>query len=249
MRLRKKLRMNDDWKTLVPFGDLHMGYATANLDKMQKVVDYIKAKDCKWIGMGDFIDNTPPSHRFYRQETSLTTPQQQVFDFVELVRPIKDTCIGLIYGNHEIRSLDYKTGYDPIKQMEELLGLSKNYRGLGTQHYFHEAPFDIFATHGKARGFFFSTRTATKINQLLKLHELAEADLYLMGHVHDILHFPINYVSGVDSIVTKYFVLTGGFVEYFGSYGEAMNYTPVETGCNAVHLNIYKKEVKVERIC
>jgi hypothetical protein len=212
-----------------------MGYATANVDKMQKVVDYIKAKDCKWIGMGDFIDNTPPSHRFYRQETSITTPQQQVFDFVDLVKPIKDTCIGLIY--------------DPIKQMEELLGLSKNYRGLGTQHYFHEAPFDIFATHGKARGFFFSTRTATKINQLLKLHELAEADLYLMGHVHDLLHFPINYVSGVDSIVTKYFVLTGGFVEYFGSYGETMNYTPVETGCNAVHLNIYKKEVRVERIC
>jgi predicted phosphodiesterase len=241
--------MKEEWKTIVPFGDLHLGYATANLDKIQQVVEYIKERDCLWVGMGDIVDNTPPSHRFYRQDTSLTTPQQQVFDFVKLVKPIKNKCIGLLYGNHEMRSLNYKTGYDPIKQMEEMLDLHESHRGIGTQHYFNVGNYRIFATHGRARGFFFSTRTATKVNQLLKLHEHAEADVYLMGHVHDTMTFPKNVLTGDKEISTRWFILTGGFVEYFGSYGEDLNYTPVETGCNAVHLNMNKKEVKVERIC
>jgi len=240
--------MNDEWKTLIPFGDLHLGYSTVNMDKIHKVIDYIKERDCIWIGMGDYIDNTPPSHRFYRQETSLNTPQEQVFNFVDLVKPIKHKCIGLIYGNHEIRSLNYKTGFDPIKQMEELLDLHKLHRGIGTQHFFYDSPFRVFATHGRARGFWFSTRTATKVNQLLKLHEHAEADIYMMGHVHDTLAFPKNIITGDKEISTHWFVMTGGFVEYFGSYGEDLNYTPVETGCNAIHLNMIKKEVKIERI-
>jgi hypothetical protein len=241
--------MNDEWMTIVPFGDLHIGYITCNLEKVNKVVDYIKDNECVWIGMGDYIDNTPPSHKYYRQETTVSTPQQQVFDYVETVKPIADKCIGLLYGNHEIRSLDYKSGYDPIKQMEELLKLHKRHRQVGTQHFFYESPYRIFATHGKARGFFFSTRTATKVNQLLKLHEKADADLYLMGHVHDTLHFPKNFISGDKEITTRWFAMTGGFVEYFGSYGEALGYTPVETGCNAIHLNRYERKVRVERIC
>ena len=241
--------MNDEWKTIVPFGDMHIGYATTNMEKIDKVVDYIKENDCVWIGMGDYIDNTPPSHKFYRQETSISTPQEQVFKFVELMKPIKNKCIGLLYGNHEVRSLDFKTGYDPVQQMERMLDLHGQYVGVGTQHYFNIGGYNIFATHGKVRGFFFSTRTATKVNQLLKLHEHAEADVYLMGHVHDTLHFPKNVLVGDKKIGTRWFVLSGGFVEYFGSYGETLGYTPVETGCNAVHLNMNKREVKVERIC
>jgi len=243
-----------DYETLVPFGDLHLGYSTVNKEKIRRVVEYIRDGNYKWIGMGDYIDNTPPSHRYYRQETSVTTPQQQVFDFVDLVRPISDNCLGLLYGNHEIRSLDYKTGYDPVKQMEELLSLPNNVRSIGTQYFFKYKTttgleYKVFATHGKTRGFFFSTRKATKVNQLLKLHEKAEADIYLMGHVHDTLSFPIEIITGSRSISTRHFILTGGFVEYFGSYGETLGYTPVETGCNAVHMGVYEKSVKVERIC
>ena len=243
---------------LVPFGDLHIGYSTYNREKAEYVVEWIidkrdNGEEILWIGMGDYFDNTPPNHRYYDPDTELISPQEQVFEFVELVKPIKRECIGLLYGNHEMRSLDYKTGYDPIKQTEVMLNMSPMYRQIGTQHYFYiisgEQVYSVFATHGSSRGFFFSTKVQSKIRKVFNLELLADADVYLMGHMHDYLSFSRQKISAPNNLSKSWYVMTGAFVEYFGSYGEKLGYTPVETACNALHFNKTKKDVVVERIC
>ena len=240
----------DKYEIIVPLGDIHLGYGTVNMVKVQKVIEFIKENNAKWIGMGDLIDNTPPIHRYFDMKNVTMTPQEQVINIVNLLKPIKDNCLGLLYGNHEIRSIEYKTGYDPIIQMEEMLGLEK--RGLGSQTFFNinagVCKYSVFATHGSTRGIFFSTRKGYKINKLLSLHNLAIADLYLMGHLHDTEWTTANYLVGEKKISTSYFVMTGAFVEYFGSYGERYGYNPVETGCNVIFLGKKRKRIIVERL-
>ena len=241
---------------LVPFGDLHIGYKTFNAEKAQYVVDWICKKrdageDVQWIGMGDYFDNTPPSHVYYNPDTELISPQQQVFAFVELVKPIRHECIGLLYGNHEMRSINNKTGFDPIQQAEVMLNIPPMYRDLGTQHYFYVVddgtPYGVFATHGSSRGYFFSTKVQSKIRKLLNLELLADADIYLMGHMHDYLHLSRQKIVAPNRLGRSWYIMTGAFVEYFGSYGETLGYTPVETACNAIHIT--KDDIRVERIC
>lgn len=253
----RKIETNN-LEILVPFGDLHLGYGTMNREKVGKVVDFINEKDCQWIGMGDYIDNTPPQHKYFDFETTDMSPQDQVIEYCEIIEPIKDKCIGLLNGNHEIRSI--RAGYDPVKQILKILKMCRE-KHLKSIHAFSiktgRVKYDIFATHGSARGLYFSTRQGYKINKLLALSSLADADLYLMGHLHDTIgtsNQKVAVENGKMVLKTKWYAMTGGFVEYIDftkkieSYGAAMGYTPIDTGCNAILFEKGHKEIYVERI-
>jgi len=221
---------------LVPFGDLHLGYKTVNLEVIKRVIAYIEEHDCLWFGMGDIIDNTSPRNKFYDQTTVTMTAQEQVFKFVDLVEPIKDKCIGLLTGNHEIRSK--KDGVDAIAQIERMINLPKKYRNLGTQTYFsikntEGKKINFFATHGHGT----CTVATTLIRKLLKMHELAEADVYLMGHHHSLYYTNRLYVTGKRSFTERWYVSTGAYLGYWGGYPEQNGYFPLGTGCNVVYLN------------
>jgi len=247
-----------DLELLVPFGDLHIGYGTMNRKKVYEVIDFIDKNECQWIGMGDYIDNTPPKHKYFDFDTAEMSPQDQVIEFTEMIEGIKDRCIGLLNGNHEVRSIT--SGYDPVKQILKILKMPKE-KHLRSIHAFNiktgRVKYDIFATHGSARGLYFSTRQGYKISKLLSLSTLADADLYLMGHLHDIINTSnqkIAVENGKMVLKTKWYAMTGGFVEYIDfsknleSYGASMGYTPIETGTNVIYFEKGHKEIYVERI-
>lgn len=247
-----------DLDMLVPFGDLHIGYGTMNKKKVKTVIDFIKKHKAKWLGMGDYIDNTPPSHKYFDFDTTEMTPQDQVIEFAELIEPIKDYCIGLLNGNHEVRSI--RAGYDPVKQILRILKMPKE-KHLKSIHTFSiktgRVKYDVFATHGSARGLYFSTRPGYKMNKLLALSQLADADLYLMGHLHDTMHNytqDVGIVNGKMGLKKRWYAMTGGFVEYIDfereleSYGASMGYTPIETGSNVIFFEKGHKEIYTLRI-
>lgn len=240
----------DRYEILVPLGDIHYGYSRANIEKVKQVVAFIKEKDALVVGMGDYVDNTPPTHPYFDQDKTDMTPQQQVFEISKLFKPIKDRILFLLYGNHEVRSI--RSGYDPVEQIEELLDIPDKVRGAGSQRWFKintgKRIYTFFAVHGDARGGYFSTAKGYKIRKMYRLHELADADIYLMGHLHDTVNTTREFISGIRSTKKKWFIMTGGFVEYFGSYGERYGYTPVETGCNAIYLDKVKRDVIIKRI-
>lgn len=243
---------------LVPFGDLHVGYGTMNRQKVDAVVDFIQEHDCNWIGMGDYIDNTPPQHKYFDWETTDLSPQDQVIEYCEIIEPIKDKCIGLLNGNHEVRSI--RSGYDPVKQILRILKMPME-KHLKSIYLFPiktgRVRYDVFATHGSARGLYFSTKPGYKMNKLLALSGLADADLYLMGHLHDTMSNEIKKIGMEDGkmiLRKKWFAMTGGFVEFIDfekgleSYGASMGYTPIDTGANVILFEKGHKEIYVERI-
>ena len=91
-------------------GDTHEGAANHCNEKLKKAIELIEKDGDAWIGLGDYVDcinHRDP--RFNPQEISERycikdledLPRRQSDHFLSAIAPIKDRCLGLIYGNHE----------------------------------------------------------------------------------------------------------------------------------------------------
>ena len=106
---------------LVPLGDIHYGYATCNVAKLKKVIEYIKnTENAKWISMGDNIDNTSPKNAYFMRDKSVIDTQRQILDLSKMLKPIADKCLGLLWGNHEYRA--FRDEFNPNLQLAALMG-------------------------------------------------------------------------------------------------------------------------------
>ena len=91
-------------------------------EKLKKAIELIEKDGDAWIGLGDYVDcinHRDP--RFNPQEISERysikdledLPRRQSDHFLSAIAPIKDRCLGLIYGNHE----DYVYAYGAIRDL------------------------------------------------------------------------------------------------------------------------------------
>ena len=233
--------------TLVPIGDIHYGYTCCNIKKLNKVIEYVKAKDNRrWIAMGDLIDNTSPKNKYFNRDQHSIDVQRQILDLAKMFEPIADKCLGLLWGNHEARA--FKEEFNPNLQLAALLGNEKLDLG-SSNHLFKYAGKNVFACHGLTM----SRNKSYKIKQLLELDRLVDADLYLMGHVHELDFVRDFYIkNGLNQ--ERLYVFTGHFLEYqcsrkgkiIKTYANEKLMKPIPTGCNAIHIN--GKFMEVERI-
>jgi len=233
--------------TLVPIGDIHYGYVCCNVRKLKKVIEYVENKpNTKWIAMGDLIDNTSPRNKYFRRQKHIIDTQQQILDLAELLEPIKDKCIGLLWGNHEERA--FKEEFNPTLQLAALMG-NKELDLNSSNHYFRYAGKRVFACHGQTM----SRNKPYKIKQLIELDRLVDADLYLMGHVHELDHVRDFYYKG-NIGKERLYCFTGHFLEnkcmregkIVKTYANEKLMKPIPTGCNAIHFN--GNFMEVERI-
>ena len=79
---------------------------------------------------------------------------------------------------------------------------------------------------------------------------MADADLYLMGHVHDLLTTATEeyYFDTRRKSVQRRrrnFVITGSFLHYEDSYAQAKNYAPGKIGAPRIRLDGEKQDVHI----
>ena len=97
--------------SIIPIGDIHLGNRGCDIERLKKLVMWIKNKDnCYWIGMGDYIEAIVYTDKRFDPESiddTYLTPRladavhQQKRDIINLLNPIADKCLGLHRGNHE----------------------------------------------------------------------------------------------------------------------------------------------------
>jgi len=90
----------------------------------------------------------------------------------------------------------------------------------------------------------------TKILACRRMVEVATADLYLMGHTHELqatasIYYDVDKKSGKKITSTRHFCLTGSFLNYEGSYAEALCLNPVRTGAPRLTLESKKKDIHI----
>lgn len=246
--------------TLHPLGDIHAGVVFCAEKKIKERVQEIKDDPrALWVGMGDYVEAISPNDR--RWDVGVISPWVEQTNVVEsqrkwiknLFEPIKDKCIGLLTGNHEevCRLHNYQDIHlDLCRDLGVMnLGYSCFVRLL------FERSTSVFAVtchfeHG-AGG---AQTEGGKIMRLTKGMLGFEADIYGMGHLHDIKINTISRLHLTDSLKIKRRVKVGAitgcwFIPYieseYPSYAELKGYSPSNIGAPVFVIHPYKRELKV----
>lgn len=230
---------------LFGLGDWHLGHNTCNIPYIQKYINFIKDKPyARVILMGDLFEAATRSSIGSGPYSEDFHPDKQKELILELLEPIKDKIYGSHIGNHEMRILNM-TSMNLTKDIAR--ELKHKYYGfaaytkikLGKQQYV------IYSTHGSSG----ATLPHTKIKQCINLGNFIDADVYLYGHVHSLdskaIHF--EQVKGRKVIDRKrYFVLTGGFLDYKDSYAEMKNMIPSKSGAPRILFYRKNRDIRIQ---
>lgn len=231
-------------------GDLHLGTVHCAENEIRKKVAEIKDNpNALWIGMGDMAECITPSDKRW-DPSALVIPDWVKHDdiakcqsdkVIEFLSPIKDKCVGLLYGNHEdsIRKRNHDNIHKWICDGLELpnLGYSAFVHFIFRRRGSKEAHLVKGAfTHGTG-----GARTeGGKINYLTRFMRDFDANIYGYAHTHNIqLHSP-DILGTTENLAIKakgkIGALTGCWFRTYtqggvASYGEMKVYSPTRIGC------------------
>ena len=273
-----------DWITIWDIADVHLGSGGVSMDKLKEDIQYIhNDPNSFWFGGGDYGEYISPSDK--RWDPASVSKEIKVNDLAnlgkviatkvrDLMFPIKEKCIGLLIGNHELK-------YSVAKEQEDLHAwlctelevpnfgytcifdivfvrvgdnskpqLLKRTPNVGTER--HE--FRIFAHHGAG----YSQSPGGKINRLIKFMQDFDADVFFIGHVHDQVGKRIVQI-GVDKTGRKIIdkekigIITGSYLRTYsssagtyGTYGEQRGYSPVPLGMKGIEIKPFTRETRAQ---
>jgi hypothetical protein len=249
---RRQIRLNkvtlipkdDGFVRVIFVGDIHIGYPTSRIDKAQEMLDWALKTKTYVIGMGDYMEcglTSSIGDSVYQQKLN---PQAQMEKVIEMFTPLAKAglIIGMHSGNHENRIMK-DSGIDVTKNICGTLNVP--YLGyacwtlvkVGNQHY------TIYSEHGCSGSKFKHTKLKAVMDLLLWIH----ADIVAMAHVHsetveESVYQYIDLRSGTVKQAKCLVLLTGSYMDYDGSYGQAHNYPIMSLGSPKVKLSATEKD-------
>jgi predicted phosphodiesterase len=232
--------------------DLHLEDKNCDMRTATSRVDAIKA-DPRALAVlnGDLLNNaTKGSVSDIYSET--LSPMKAIDRVVALLFPIREQVIGADIGNHEWRT--YKQdGIDIMRLVCRELGCEKVYNPEGVLIFlrFGSKPrsewkagasgcpmcYTIYATHGVGGG----GKEGGKVNRLVSLENIVDADIYIHSHTHLPLAFPVPYnrtnvQNQTVREVDRWFVNDGSALLY-GGYGQAACFKPSSRHSPVIHIS------------
>ena len=228
------------------FGDLHLGSKDCDIKSIENQIEWIKKqKDLLVIMMGDTINCALRGSVGAGSYDDIMNPSEQIDYAIKLLEPIKDKIVGMHNGNHPARVYNATT-VNPEKFIATSIGVP--YLGDTCFHHirFGKQTYIFFSAHG-------STGSATAggaLNTCMKYATPFNADLYAMGHTHQLgsysqESYEVNKQNKTMDIKKKYFVLTGGYLNWKGSYAETKNYAPLKIGSAKAILSKNKFDIHI----
>lgn len=240
---------------ILPLADFHLGDIHSDFKKIQEYLAYIKDNDNVFTVLnGDMMDAAIQSSIGDTYGASLQ-PMEQLAQCVKIFEPIKDKILAVTPGNHEQRI--YKSdGLDLTQLMCNQLGIGDRYsntsvllfirfgRDNARCHHGRPVLYTIYCVHGAGGG-----RTeGGKVNRLMQLGNIVDADIFVHSHTHTPAIVKTGYyrVSAANSSVQKVdklFVNTAATLDY-GGYGELQSYKPTSIEMPIIVLNGTKRGMK-----
>lgn len=252
---------------LHPIGDIHAGSIHCAEKKIKaKMQEIASQRNALWIGMGDYADCiTSKDKRWSAYGLADWVKHDDIIDsqrawLRDLFKPIKGKCLGLLTGNHE----------ETIHDRHEDAIVKHLCADLGVQylsyHCFVDLLFErqntgskrlyqIHAWHGGGG----AATDGGKLMRLMRLVNEIYADIYLMGHLHDIVSKPphrLKCINGKIKSVPLVATMTGSWLTAYTqpkegqdigiSYAEKKGYVPNRIGCPVIHINPDKEIITVE---
>ena len=230
---------------LVPMGDMHVGHKNFMKERFERDLQWcIDNKNVYVIGMGDYMElSARDSPGVFDQDSFANKQYETVYNYF---KPLADEkrLLGLLMGNHEYRITKY-SGFDITKILANNLGVEYFEHAAFFKLKVNDIEYTVFGQHG-----YTSSRTdGGKLNVVIKLANQAIADIYMVGHSHDVIAKPkpIYRLNGERELHDRIFVMSGSYLEHWGSYGQMKGYDPSLIGSPRIklHTNEYNITVKV----
>jgi hypothetical protein len=270
--------------TIWNLADLHLMNAACAVDQIHRDVQIIAEDPCAvWMGGGDYADFIGyRDKRFHPDAVSRDVTVQELGKLGragirrarDIFLPIRDKCVGLLLGNHELK-------YQIATEQEDLHAWLCEELGVPNLHYsalfdmvfvrdhrvkapkllFESGPYGkrgysvrakrIFAHHGAG----YAQTEAGKLKRLIQFMDRFDADLFFCGHVHDQTGKRRNKI-GADAACNKLVareqvgVISGSYLKTYAqgitTYGEQRGFTPTNLGAAWIRFEPDKNKVWAE---
>ncbi len=244
---------------IVPIGDIHIGDEFFDEKMLKGLIAYVLEKPNRYIILnGDMMDmalRTSVSDIY----GAVMSPAQQVQHTAKIFMPIRDRILAMGTGNHSERVYKH-TGIDVDYLLALELGIKERYSNnsfvlfikVGESHTsrpskLKQQVYSIFVQHGRGGG----RKMGAKVNRLVDMDNIvANADLYIMGHVHSPVNLPQStFVSDSQNMViarhTAYYMIHNAFLD-FGGYGLTYGFRPASKTLSYAILNTQgMKKIKI----
>lgn len=242
------LPTKNDRGIIVPIGDIHYGSPECNREAFEANLEWAyQNPEVYVLGMGDWLEAATRysvGAGVYEQTVPI---QNQLEEIVARFEPFaKDgRLIAVTNGNHEDR-VSKAVGLDVTKVMAEMLGVPYYKNGgffkvkVGPHNY------HFYMTHGSSC----ATLPHTKIKRCRDLSGFVRADLYGMGHVHDLQAHTQTYMYIDNRSATvkegeAFFLLTGHYLNWNDGYAQMKSMAPSKQGSPKIKLREDEKRIRV----
>ncbi|DBA34729.1 TPA_asm: DNA repair exonuclease [Caudoviricetes sp. vir520] len=224
---------------IIPVADLHYGHVYSNVKYFQDWINWIAKNDHVFpFCIGDLMEQATKlsiSDGIYYQNL---TPQEQIFKSAEFLYPIADKILFMTRGNHEKRQT--AVGLDVMEMVAKLIHCVYKRMTCQMVIQWREHNWSFYCFHGNT-----SSRTeGGKMNAALRPRTFNDFRHFLVSaHVHDktVKEYMVE-VNDLEKMETKllkaYLIITGSFLNYYGTYAHEKNYAPGVPGC--VKLSLYE---------
>ena len=250
-----KIELSEELKEIeiLAVADYHWADPNSDHDRIRKDIKYIEEHDNVFCVLnGDLMDCAIASSIGDTYSATLT-PMDELRVCVEMFKPIAHKILCVVPGNHEMRH--YRTnGVDMTMLMCQQLGIEDRYSPttalvfirFGEMHdgnsHRRKAAYTMYVSHGNGGG----RKEGGKIQRLVDLSTIVDADIYLCGHTHlpavlkDGFARPCMANSSI-TYGTRLYVNTSAKLNY-GGYGDAGGFKPPCLDTPIIKLNGTRKE-------
>ena len=246
-----------DVHRLYTIGDSHLGNRNCSVDRLEQDIEVVRRDPlARVILVGDIVDAIcPADKRWDATQIPDGVPVKALADWGKFLRltaekafkPIKHKVIGAVYGNHEA-TFQIRCAEQIHAAFCENLGVPNFGYSCFLDLVFRREvkgsnaarSYRIFAHHGAG-----AAQTAGgKINRLVAFMLMAEADIYVVGHVHE------KDVKRMEALTAdadckrlsskkRLGVFSGTYLRTYAEgahagYGERAGYRPVPLGCSVI---------------
>ena len=251
--IRADLPQDLETVELLIIADYHYADPHSDHDAIKRDLEYLKTHNNAYCVLaGDLLDCALKSS--LGDVYVNLSPMEELSTMMDLLEPIKDKIVGIVGGNHESRH--YKTnGVDMTRLIAKQLGIEDKYStdtaliflrfGRTDNHTHHHRPilYTIYLTHGTGGG----RKEGGKIQRLVDLSAIVDADIFVMGHTHLPASLKTAFArpSPANSSITyctKLFVNAAAKLDY-GGYGDIGGYKVAAKDTPRIILSGTKKEM------
>lgn len=233
-----------------------------------------------WVCGGDYADWVfPGDKRFDPEAIDTVIKVVDLAQFAALVSkgiitlfwPIASQCLGFSLGNHDLKYLNRSSEMNIHEEIcKKLKVRNMRYSGWFDLYFVYQKGFEgvsvkatktppksftaklrVFVHHGMGA----ANTAGGKINKLKQLVDMVEADLVMMGHVHEqfakaFLRLTVNEnCTEIGQKVTMG-LITGSYLRTYASgftgYGEVKGYSPTTLGATRARYTPHDRTLTVE---